>query len=95
MAVNCLTDFKAVTILILIDGFLQSYVIKKVPRIKKVTILILIDGFLQCEIVEQIKRHILSHNPYFNRWFSAIKPLLEDYKQTIVTILILIDGFLQ
>ena len=38
----------------------------------------------------------LSHNPYFNRWFSAI---VERYHLNIlmekVTILILIDGFLQ
>ena len=36
------------------------------------------------------------HNPYFNRWFSAIKILGDKmmyYEQ--VTILILIDGFLQ
>ena len=36
------------------------------------------------------------HNPYFNRWFSAI---LRVYKYIVflktVTILILIDGFLQ
>ena len=38
-----------------------------------VTILILIDGFLQyCP--EAIKGHCnVRHNPYFNRWFSAIK----------------------
>ena len=37
-----------------------------------VTILILIDGFLQCKS-ELYKEDILkSHNPYFNRWFSAI-----------------------
>ena len=39
---------------------------------KNVTILILIDGFLQCVKkclnVDTEKRH----NPYFNRWFSAI-----------------------
>ena len=36
------------------------------------------------------------HNPYFNRWFSAIDTTKEG-KLTIkcVTILILIDGFLQ
>ena len=36
-----------------------------------------------------------SHNPYFNRWFSAISfsPLKNGGKK--VTILILIDGFLQ
>ena len=36
------------------------------------------------------------HNPYFNRWFSAIK--LQTYYKVVqqeVTILILIDGFLQ
>ncbi len=41
-----------------------------------VTILILIDGFLQFEWNEwkhTIKR---CHNPYFNRWFSAIKKTL-------------------
>ena len=39
---------------------------------------------------------IISHNPYFNRWFSAIgfsKKLIKQIKK--VTILILIDGFLQ
>ena len=36
------------------------------------------------------------HNPYFNRWFSAIVQSSEEinYLDT-VTILILIDGFLQ
>ena len=38
----------------------------------------------------------ISHNPYFNRWFSAINIAYLDYKaQKEVTILILIDGFLQ
>ena len=39
---------------------------------------------------------IKCHNPYFNRWFSAIKifdNILRDIHR--VTILILIDGFLQ
>ena len=37
-----------------------------------------------------------SHNPYFNRWFSAISitKMLQDNLNK-VTILILIDGFLQ
>ena len=37
-----------------------------------VTILILIDGFLQleCSIIDGVI--VVSHNPYFNRWFSAI-----------------------
>ena len=37
-----------------------------------------------------------SHNPYFNRWFSAIFiPKLIVNPKMMVTILILIDGFLQ
>ena len=36
-----------------------------------------------------------SHNPYFNRWFSAIKANEVSYEVEFVTILILIDGFLQ
>ena len=36
------------------------------------------------------------HNPYFNRWFSAICIHLSDSSKAVeVTILILIDGFLQ
>ena len=38
-----------------------------------VTILILIDGFLQCECYEQELFIEFCHNPYFNRWFSAIQ----------------------
>ena len=36
-----------------------------------------------------------SHNPYFNRWFSAIITDKFLANVNIVTILILIDGFLQ
>ena len=84
-----------------------------------VTILILIDGFLQflnnVTYHEQKQRHNpyfnrwfsaileyddssildLSHNPYFNRWFSAICRYSSHKKFCKVTILILIDGFLQ
>ena len=36
------------------------------------------------------------HNPYFNRWFSAILKIKKQiYTIQKVTILILIDGFLQ
>ena len=86
----------------------------------KVTILILIDGFLQqknnifsfCQTLchnpyfnrwfSAILHHrslILRecrHNPYFNRWFSAIRVTAgNSFKHICVTILILIDGFLQ
>ena len=37
-----------------------------------VTILILIDGFLQLKINNYVNRRSKCHNPYFNRWFSAI-----------------------
>ena len=40
-----------------------------------VTILILIDGFLQSYKNNLRKRIQGGHNPYFNRWFSAIKML--------------------
>ena len=38
---------------------------------------------------------IKGHNPYFNRWFSAISGKMDGIKPySFVTILILIDGFL-
>ena len=62
----------------------------------KVTILILIDGFLQYGVEVPDKKWINCHNPYFNRWFSAIMyKYQEKVIEGIVTILILIDGFLQ
>ena len=109
-----------VTILILIDGFLQLKINKYVDDRKNVTILILIDGFLQCKkryfynhnsvvtiliLIDGFLQYktdylsidcLISHNPYFNRWFSAINDnyiKVEYFKG--VTILILIDGFLQ
>ena len=39
---------------------------------RNVTILILIDGFLQLQFSRYLQKEIGSHNPYFNRWFSAI-----------------------
>ena len=45
---------------------------------------------------EFIKHSEESHNPYFNRWFSAMIPTKTDkIQKNFVTILILIDGFLQ
>ena len=35
------------------------------------------------------------HNPYFSRWFSAIKKCITISNILVVTILILVDGFLQ
>ena len=44
--------------------------VQSMPKI--VTILILIDGFLQLNKEEFIEKYVPCHNPYFNRWFSAI-----------------------
>ena len=63
---------KKVTILILIDGFLQSPLCGILFYVACVTILILIDGFLQYECSNHIHDLFNSHNPYFNRWFSTI-----------------------
>ena len=62
----------SVTILILIDGFLQYIIINWSFKVDEVTILILIDGFLQFKLVFLSWFDSTSHNPYFNRWFSAI-----------------------
>ena len=40
--------------------------------VEKVTILILIDGFLQSGCMGPTGLNTDRHNPYFNRWFSAI-----------------------
>ena len=61
-----------VTILILIDGFLQ-YTKREHYLVQiSVTILILIDGFLQYRFLNCVLKNHISHNPYFNRWFSAM-----------------------
>ena len=62
-----------VTILILIDGFLQFRHEGVFTGTREVTILILIDGFLQYLNDFLYGYHSYSHNPYFNRWFSAIQ----------------------
>ena len=58
---------RLVTILILIDDFLQ-YMSNKVGRVKSaVTILILIDDFLQYHEFKLFLEFYNGHNPYFNR----------------------------
>ena len=44
-----------------------------------VTILILIDGFLQYYCPLDIKAFVKGHNPYFNRWFSAMEKQIRCY----------------
>ena len=50
-----------------------------------------------CNIYELVSynERTSSHNPYFNRWFSAINISKQQVQTVDVTILILIDGFLQ
>ena len=47
-----------------------------------VTILILIDGFLQFDYDTDKLLFYNGHNPYFNRWFSAIWESLQEQKHT-------------
>ena len=42
-------------------------------HVRWITILILIDGFLQYLVEEVVTPGYSNHNPYFNRWFSAIE----------------------
>ena len=44
---------------------------------EQVTILILIDGFLQYILDDIFIKCLTGHNPYFNRWFSAISKEME------------------
>ena len=53
--------------------FCNSQLIKLKKAFRSVTILILIDGFLQCRFNSYLKVSSTCHNPYFNRWFSAIE----------------------
>ena len=47
-----------------------------------VTILILVDGFLQYGHTKSHPNGRKSHNPYFSRWFSAIKEIKRQQKNT-------------
>ena len=49
---------------------------KELFKIYLVTILILIDGFLQYYNDRRNKSDSIGHNPYFNRWFSAMTDYL-------------------
>ena len=48
-----------------------------------VTILILIDGFLQFDDMKYSRARAKRHNPYFNRWFSAMISVI--YMISLVT----------
>ena len=52
-------------------------------RERGVTILILVDGFLQFNYEFKRIYGTLCHNPYFSRWFSAIKLSDTTYKVSL------------
>ena len=52
--------------------------------------------FCNHRLADEYEQMLECHNPYFNRWFSAIRIFKsEKTSRGKVTILILIDGFLQ
>ena len=51
--------------------------------------------FCNLDTLEELDFGEEGHNPYFNRWFSAITGPHTINMNISVTILILIDGFLQ
>ena len=57
-----------------------------------VTILILIDGFLQFVFLAQ-EYPEQSHNPYFNRWFSAIAAKISQNFTFLCKKLVFSDSF--
>ena len=84
---------QSVTILILIDGFLQYTIDKILQSACNVTILILIDGFLQYKMVELKIIGFKGHNPYFNRWFSAIAAKISQNFTFLCKKLVFSDSF--
>ena len=58
-----------------------------------VTILILIDGFLQSLKTTEIANEVNCHNPYFNRWFSAIVAKISQNFTFLCKKLVFSDSF--
>ena len=58
-----------------------------------VTILILIDGFLQSPIKINSDTLFKGHNPYFNRWFSAIAAKISQNFTFLCKKLVFSDSF--
>ena len=59
----------------------------------EVTILILIDGFLQSIKGQNIYNWVDGHNPYFNRWFSAIAAKISQNFTFLCKKLVFSDSF--
>ena len=58
-----------------------------------VTILILIDGFLQYDLFPDVVTFEQCHNPYFNRWFSAIAAKISQNFTFLCKKLVFSDSF--
>ena len=67
-----------VTILILIDGFLQSYKVRKNRTKKHCHNPYFNRWFSAMMMKDECHARYIRHNPYFNRWFSAIQN--DDYE---------------
>ena len=63
------------------------------PTSDTVTILILIDGFLQSLSILFISSLYRCHNPYFNRWFSAIAAKISQNFTFLCKKLVFSDSF--
>ena len=67
--------------------------IEKRKFIPQVTILILIDGFLQFTEHTTTRNRESRHNPYFNRWFSAIAAKISQNFTFLCKKLVFSDSF--
>ena len=67
------SEGEKVTILILVDGFLQSHKKKVIKMIYKGHNPYFSRWFSAIVVIKGIKTKCIGHNPYFSRWFSAIR----------------------
>lgn len=80
--------------LVLVDSFFCNIITATEKKLKQtVTILILIDSFLQYYIYVYLIICCLSHNPYFNRWFSAIAAKISQNFTFLCKKLVFSDSF--
>lgn len=55
--------------------------------------LVLVDGFLQSSFLMVLNSDTKSHNPYFNRWFSAIAAKISQNFTFLCKKLVFSDSF--
>ena len=73
--------------------FCNKTISSSLDELVKVTILILIDGFLQYQVTRLLVMKVISHNPYFNRWFSAIAAKISQNFTFLCKKLVFSDNF--